>query len=78
MSDRLKNDEYYNFRSGGGIFSGSIGEVPPYQSSIDSNLYVIHECIICGKEITNHSDQVCPDCKEAILWAKKKMKKELK
>lgn len=66
MNDKLMTDEYYNFRSGGGVLSGSIGEVTS-------------QCIICGEEIrmvNGRVDYICPDCKKAILWAKEKMKEE--
>ena len=81
MNDKLMTDEYYNFRSGGGVMSGSIeSEVPPvYEYSVGAELHITCRCIICGEEIrmVNGSvDYICPDCKKAILWAKKKMKEE--
>lgn len=80
MNDKLMTDEYYNFRSGGGVLSGSIGEEPPvYEYSIGTELCITSQCIICGEEIrmvNGRVDYICPDCKKAILWAKEKMKEE--
>lgn len=74
MNDKLMTDEYYNFRSGGGVMSGSIE-----LEAAGTELHITCKCIICGEEIrmVNGSvDYICPDCKKAILWAKKKMKEE--
>lgn len=72
----MNDDEYYNFKTGGGEVSRTL--CVAHEDYMDFEVVMTRHCLICGNDLTADSGFVCPDCREAVSWAKKKMKEETK